>query len=197
MIIYRVRRVAAILGLLGTLAGCGVTAEGSARPIDPPHNVRPPATSPPATSPPPTLRAGTVVERLYYVRDGWLVPVVRRLRFPLTAEAHLDLLLAGPTDAEQRAGLTSPVTGPDTVVGLRVRGREAVVDIGDGLAGTGRNDEILAFGQLVHTLTARADIDRVSFWHSGEHVGIPRADGSLSRAPLTAADYAELVSPGG
>lgn len=173
------------------LTGCGVPVETSPRPVDPPPGVLQATTSP---APLPT-RPGSVAQRLYLVRDNLLVPVVRRVPVPLSAAALLDLLLAGPDDTEQRSGLTSALTGPDSVLGLQVVSGEAMVDIGEGLSGTGRNDEILAFGQIVRTLTTHADVDRVTFRHDGDAVGIPRADGSLSRTPLTDADYADLLAP--
>ncbi|WP_422774151.1 GerMN domain-containing protein [Plantactinospora sp. WMMC1484] len=178
--------------LLGLVVGCQVPVEETPRPIDSPPGVTVEATRP---TPQPT-RSGVVVERLYYLRDDKLVPVTRRLPDPLPVDAHLQLLLAGPAEVEQRAGLTSAVTGSDTVLGVEVADGEAVVEVGAGLAGTGRNDEILAFGQIVQTLTARPDVDRVTFRQGGEHLGIPRADGALSRAPLTTQDYSELTVPG-
>ncbi|MEQ4304278.1 GerMN domain-containing protein [Plantactinospora sp. B6F1] len=185
------RRVPPLLVLLALLAGCQVPTEETPRSIE-----SPPGTVGTVTRPPPSPGpSGLAVERVYYVRDGKLVPVVRRLPAPLPATAHLDLLLAGPTDDEQHSGLTSSVTGPDTILGVRVAGGEATVEVGAGLAGTGRNDQILAFGQIVRTLTARPDVDRVTFEQDGEHLGIPRADGALSRAPLTAEDYSDLTAP--
>lgn len=178
-----------VVVVLAMLTACGVPGEDTPRPIGPAPGARPVVTSPV----PPLTQPGVVVERLYFVRDDRLVPVIRRLPTPSTVGAQLELLLAGPNDAEQRAGLTSAVTGTDTVAGVRVINDEALVDLGDGLAGAGRNDEILAYGQIVHTLTTRPDVERVTFLHDGEHLGIPRADGSLSRSPLIAEDYASLL----
>ncbi|MFY1672119.1 GerMN domain-containing protein [Plantactinospora sp. WMMB334] len=191
----RRRRVTPLLllpVLLGLVAGCQVPAEETPRSIDSP----PGATGEATRATPQPTRSGLVVERLYYLRDDKLVPVTRRLPGPLPVEAHLELLLAGPAEAEQLAGLTSAVTGSDAVLGVEVSQGEAVVEVGAGLAGTGRNDEMLAFGQIVQTLTTRPDIDRVTFRQGGEHLGIPRADGALSRAPLTARDYSDLTVPG-
>ncbi|GAB2948891.1 hypothetical protein GCM10027280_41900 [Micromonospora polyrhachis] len=176
--------------VLYALVGCGVPDEDTPRRVTPPRDILP-ATGTPATAP---TQAGTVVERLYYVRDDRLVPVDRRLWTAPSAAAHLELLLAGPNNEEQDAGLSSALTGADPIVGLRIVGNEAIIDVGDSLAGAGRTDEILAFGQIVATLTTRPDIDRVTFRHNGDGLGIPRADGSLSRTPLTAGDYAALTS---
>ncbi len=37
-------------------------------------------------------------------------------------------------------------------------------------------------------------ITSVAFTHVGQSMGVPRADGSLSHAPATAADYAGLLT---
>jgi spore germination protein GerM len=179
-----------LVGLVVALTGCGVPAEDEPRSVEPPRGVQRVTASPAPT----VAQPGIFVERLYYLRGDQLVPVVRQLQVELTAQAHLDLLLAGPTDAEEAAGLTSAVTGSNAVTGLRVGDGAAEIDIGDGLAGTGRNDEILAFGQIVLTITTRPDVRQVTFVHNGESIGIPRADGSLSRSALTKSDYAALIS---
>jgi hypothetical protein len=69
------------------------------------------------------------------------------------------------------------------------------VDIGERPAEAGRSDTALAFGQIVCTLATRPSAAAVGFTHSGQPLGVPRADGSLSPGLLTAADYATLLSP--
>ncbi|MBM0224706.1 hypothetical protein JNW87_03160 [Micromonospora sp. ATA51] len=45
-------------------------------------------------------------------------------------------------------------------------------------------------------MVARDDIDTVAFTRRGQPLGVPRADGSLSEQPLTAAEYTALTVPG-
>ncbi|MFB9544471.1 GerMN domain-containing protein [Micromonospora sagamiensis] len=179
----------AATGLLA-LAGCGVSAERVPREVTPPHGPFPAAT--PGTA---ATESGTVVQRLCYVRDDTLVVVDRRVRTLPTPREQIGLLVDGPVATEQEDRLTSALTGVNVVTDVRVAGGEATVAVGERLAGTGRNDEVLAFGQIVCTLTGRADVDRVTFVQGGQRLGVPRADGSLSTGPLTAADYAAMVSP--
>ena len=121
--------------------------------------------------------------------------VARPIRTPSTLDAQVQLLLAGPTHDEQDAGYSSALSGATPVTRVRQTGDEADITVGDGLAAGGRNDEILAFGQLVCSLVPRADIDRVSFFAPDDRrLGVPRADASLSQAPLTLDDYASLIA---
>ncbi|WP_285791893.1 GerMN domain-containing protein [Micromonospora sp. NBRC 101691] len=173
------------------LAGCGVSAEQVPREVTPPQGPFPAVGSPA----PAATESGTVVQRLCYVRDDRLVMVNRRVRALPTAREQIELLLDGPVAGEQDDRLTSALTGVNVVTDVRVADGGATVAVGERLAGTGRNDEVLAFGQIVCTLTSRADVDRVTFVQGGQRLGVPRADGSLSTAPLTAADYAAMVSP--
>jgi spore germination protein GerM len=171
-------------------AGCGVPTERSPRPIPPADTstVRP-------SAPDATASSTHLTEVLYLVKDEMLVVVARPADRPPTLEAQLDQLLAGPTSAERDAGLTSALTGLGGAVRVQSHGANAVIDLGTQPAGAGRSDEVLAYGQLVCTLTARRDVDTVSFRYNGQPVGVPRADGSLAQQPLTAADYADLIAP--
>ncbi|GLY26147.1 hypothetical protein Misp04_58780 [Micromonospora sp. NBRC 101691] len=186
-------RRAALVAAAGVLAlaGCGVSAEQVPREVTPPQGPFPAVGSPA----PAATESGTVVQRLCYVRDDRLVMVNRRVRALPTAREQIELLLDGPVAGEQDDRLTSALTGVNVVTDVRVADGGATVAVGERLAGTGRNDEVLAFGQIVCTLTSRADVDRVTFVQGGQRLGVPRADGSLSTAPLTAADYAAMVSP--
>lgn len=181
--------LAGAVGLLA-LAGCGVSAEPAPREVTPPHGPFPAATS----APPVTAESGSVVQRLCYVRDDTLVVVKRRTPTLPTPREQIELLLDGPLDTERDDRLTSRLTGVNVVTDVRVADGEATVAVGERLAGTGRNDEVLAFGQIVCTLTSRDDVDRVTFVQGGQRLGVPRADGSLSTGPLTAIDYAAMVT---
>jgi hypothetical protein len=182
------RLLLAISVALAVASGCGVPAD------DQPREVQLPGGQYPAFggATPGTREIGTVAEPLCFVRDDGLVRVVRWIRTWPTIETQLQHLLAGPDGTERQAGMTSALPGTTVVTGLRLAGGHVTVELGE--AGTGRSDEVLAYGQIVCTLTTRTDVTAVSFVQGGQPVGIPRADGSLSRAPLTAADYASLVS---
>jgi hypothetical protein len=171
------------------VAACGVPAEDRPRPVDPP-----PAPLTTATTPAPTTDPnGSVAEVVCLVRDDTLVPVVRRVAVLPSVEDHLGQLVAGPTAAERAAGLTSALTG-SRVAGVALADSDARVDLKDD-EDAARSDDVLAFGQVVCTLTTRPDVARVVFRRGGRVVAVPRGDGSLSDAPLTAGDYAAITTP--
>lgn len=181
------------------LAGCGVPTEDEPRAVPPPRGPFPTVatgvTSPAGTSGGPTTPAGREETVLYFVRDNRLTPVVRRVDRTPTVDAQLRQLLAGPTAEERKQGLTSALPGAVTTAAVRHIGTRAEVEVPAVGDETGRSDGVLAFGQIVRTLAGRDDIHTVVFTRDGYPVGIPRADGSLSEQPLTAADYAGLTLP--
>lgn len=184
---YPMGRAAVVAALLA-VAGCGVQTEEMPRRVEPPSGV----SHAWATETPPDPGVGAVPELLYFVRDGKIVGVTRKVDVQPSVEALVDDLLAGPTDEEQRAGITSALLGNDIVVGVQLVDGHVTVELIPALDETARTDLILAFAQIVCTLTAKQGITSVSFTRGGQPVGVPRADGSLSEAPATAADYASL-----
>ena len=79
-----------------------------------------------------------------------------------------------------------------------IRGGNRALEVAVGVEGpaleaAGRNGQFLAFGQIVCTLDARGDVDAVVFERDGRAVAVPRGNGSLTKNPLTAADYQGLL----
>ncbi|MEV4199890.1 GerMN domain-containing protein [Micromonospora globbae] len=182
------RRSAGLLLAVLALGGCGVPVDDAPRPV-----AQPPGPFPTPATASPTTASGRVEETLCFVRDDKLGRTVRRVDVLPSVEVQLQHLLAGPTEKERQAGLTSALPGTVVVAGARVNGALAEVDVRAAGEETGRSDEVFAFGQIVCTLTARDDVDRVSFRRDGRPLDVPRADGSFSRDPLTVADYAPLM----
>jgi hypothetical protein len=176
------------------LAACALALPGCGVPLDPaPHPVELPSLS---AAPSPDLtpsQSGAVTEVLYLIKDGRLTAVSRSLPLAPAAGQQLRDLLAGPTNAEQQQGLASALAGTELGLSVTISDAQATVELATGLEGTGRTDDILAFAQIVCTLTSRTDVKTVIFTRAGQRVEVPRADSSLSRDPLTAADYANLI----
>lgn len=179
--------VAGLLLAVAALAGCGVPTESSPRPLEPSVRVGSPDTPTAAVSLPP----GAAVEKLYLVRGNQLVGVERRVDSPPALDRQLSDLLSGPTEQERDSGFGSALAGTDLVLGAELRSGTAIVTVGDT---TIRNDEVLAYGQIVCTLAARDDVDEVRFVQDGQPLEVPRGDGSLTADPLTAADYSTLIA---
>jgi hypothetical protein len=177
------------LALAAVLAvsGCGIAPQRSAQPVDPPGGPFPAVTSP---SPLPTT-TGSFSETLYLVKDGRLAAQTRHVAMASTVEDVIADLLAGPTEVESAAGLSSALVGV-SVTGVELEAGLATVDLAVPIGG--RSDELLAYAQVVCTLTKREDVRGVSFTRAGKPIDVPRGDSSVSPGPLTFSDYAELIA---
>jgi hypothetical protein len=186
-----IRRTVAVLTVAaGVLSGCGIPTEDTPRAIDPPHGPLAAAASPTSAA----TSAGPVTEQLFLVKDGMLVGVARHTDSAPTVNTVVKDLLAGPTAPERATGITSALLGSNVVAAVRIRASYVVVDLASAIDGTARNDDVLAYAQLVCTLTDRPDVNGVTFTRGGQPIGVPRADGSLSEGPLTTADYIGLMA---
>jgi hypothetical protein len=170
---------------LVAVAGCGVTPDDSPRKIDPPRGPFQSVASPTTADP-----TGLVTQTLFLVKDEKLVPVVRHLDTTPTLNDLVEVLIAGPTDSERAQGITSALLGNAVISDVRARGYLVIVELSATVDGAPRTDEVLAYAQLVCTLTTRREVTGITFTRDGKTVGVPRGDGSLSSGPLTAADYA-------
>lgn len=171
------------------LAGCGIAPQSDAQPIEPPRGPFQAVISP---SPLPTS-SGSFTETLYLVKDELIVPQVRHVAADASVDELISDLLAGPTEAESAAGLSSALVGVE-VTGVRVDRGFATVDLAAPIEGGGRNDNLLAYAQVVCTLTARRDVLAVTFTRAGRPIDVPRGDSSVLPGPLTASDYADLIA---
>ena len=181
-----------LLAVAATLAGCGIGTQSQPEAISPPSGIVLRTPAPPATTAP----AGRTTEYLYFVDGSQLVRVSRRVPGPLQSTMVIHDLLAGPDAAESARGYTSALLGQSVVASVKVSGGSAIVELAPPVADSARNDEVLAYGQLVSTLTALPQVSGgVMFTNGGKPIAVPRGDGSLSTAavPLLAADYAGLV----
>lgn len=186
------RLIPIVVGVALLLAGCGISAQATAQPVQPPPGVQLAQTQPPDAG-----QSGRTSEYLYFVKDGTVVRVARHVTSVPSTEVIVHDLLAGPDDEESAAGYTSALLGDRIVDAVQVASRLATVALTAPMSDAGRNDVILAYAQLVCTLTALPQIDGVMFTSGGAPISVPRGDGSLSQgtSPLTAADYTDLIGP--
>ncbi|WP_433796949.1 GerMN domain-containing protein [Actinoplanes sp. CA-252034] len=185
-----VRGPAVTLSALLLLSACGVPAQDEPHPVVLPRQPLN-ATASAATAEP----AGEVAQVLCLTRDERLVETVRRSGVPLRPQRQLDLLVTGPTPAEQAQGLSTALAATALTVTVPAGGATAAVEIGAPEEGAGRVVEALAYGQIVCTLTARTDIAAVTFLRNGQPLQVPDGDGAVTGGPLTAADYRSLIDP--
>jgi hypothetical protein len=118
-----------------------------------------------------TLPSGRSFE-VWFVRDGRLVEALRTHRpTPRVATAALSALLAGPTRAEQSAGLTTQVPGGTRLLGLSIAGGVAHVDLSsDYEGGAGSRALQLRLAQVVYTSTQFPTVKSVRFSVDGAPV---------------------------
>jgi hypothetical protein len=173
---------------LVAVGGCGVPGEAEPRAVSPPRGPFGGVVSPT----PAVTASGSESEQLCMVRGGALVTATRPVDIEPNPQRLLVDLLAGPTPAERADGITSALLGGNVVEGMQVLGGQAIIDLSDAME-AGRTDEVLAYAQLVCTLTRHPDIDGARFTRNGNQIAVPRGDGSLTDGPLTAADYALLM----
>lgn len=170
------------------LVGCGVPPDDRPRALDP---AQAPAGALPSAGPAPETGGDERVE-LYFLRGEQVVPVTRPVAMPTSVPVLLELLLAGPTATEKQAGATSLIPATLSIDAVEQQGTVAVVTL------RGRQDQVrpqaLAFAQIVATLTPER-ASGVRFRLDGADLPVPRADGSLTDAPVSRADYAPLLDP--
>lgn len=173
-----------------TLASCGVPTESS--PVEFSADLEERVIVAPSTTVPDDDAA--VAASLYLVRHDALAAVTRDLSPPVRAEDVIAALVRGPTPSEGRAGFRTAI--PDTVLVRRVAsdGDVVHVDLSSSFATIAGEEELLAIGQLVMTLTALDDVAGVTIAIDGERIAAPRADGSVTETPLLRRDFVVLVS---
>jgi spore germination protein GerM len=185
-----VRGIAALTVSTLVLTACGVPPEDEPHPVPLPRRPLNTASAPPATEP-----AGEVAQVLCLVRDDRLAQTVRRVDPALDPQRQLDQLVAGPTPTEQTQGLSTALAVTGLTVNLPAGSTTATVEISEANSGAARNDAVLAYGQIVCTLTSRADTAAVSFVRDGRPLQVPRGDGTLTSQALRSTDYRSLIGP--
>ncbi|MGH9009624.1 MAG: GerMN domain-containing protein [Acidimicrobiia bacterium] len=128
---------------------------------------------------------------VFLVRAERITPVVRRVPQADLSNV-LKALLSGPTEAELNTGTRTAISPQTELRSVAVQGPTAVIDLTSAFVEVGGAEQILALAQVVLTATTVAGISEVRFALEGQPVEVPRADGTLSSGPLTAADYNSL-----
>ena len=184
------RLAGGLVALAVGVSGCGVPQDNAPRALNPgaPAFAAPSGT--PVAEPDGPGRVA-----LYFVRNGKVVLTTRAVRRSTPVPALLNLLLAGPTPAERKAGLSTALPASVSVEDVTVEAGTAIVSLG-GPAAQVSNAQTLAFAQIVATLTP-GRVDGVRFRRDNQDLDVPRGDGLLSSRPLDRNDYAGLLAGSG
>jgi spore germination protein GerM len=102
----------------------------------------------------------------------------------------VQVLLSGPTKAEQDAGLRSAIPASTEVLSARYIATDLVkVDLTDEIFTATGDDLVSSVAQIVLTLADISGIERVIIVVNGQVNEWPKGDGSLTSQPLTAYDF--------
>jgi spore germination protein GerM len=211
------RRIGALtLGLVALVVACGIPDSGQVSNIQD-KDLRQlgdtiPATST-STTPPTTIEptttttivdpATTIAQEevaLYFIIGGQLKGYPRSLAKPLTTNSVLTALQEGPPAGDPGVGIRSAVPRKGQAV---IRSTEdgsgvATIELPPGFfEQTPPEDQLLAIGQLVLTVTEVGGIGQVLFMQSGSPLPVPRGPGgglSNGTEPLARRDYQELLN---
>lgn len=193
------RRAATTVGVVLLLAACGLPHNSTTRTIatdDVPYRLLDPA---PTSSPSPSSTHDIkTTPQVYFVnQDNELEPHVQPLKVAAVdevVEALLAALAAGPAPADRKRGLATAL-GPGAALKLiEVRRGTARVAITPGGRPPDAERLPLAVGQVVLTVTSAEGVDRVVFVHDGDPVAVPLPGGEQTSEPVTAQNYASLLS---
>ena len=102
----------------------------------------------------------------------------------------VQVLLSGPTKAEQEAGLRSAIPASTEVLSARYVASDLVkVDLTNEIFKATGDDLVSSVAQIVLTLCDISGIERVIIVVNGQVNEWPKGDGSLTSQPLTAYDF--------
>jgi len=183
----------AVAGLL-PLAACGVPTSDDVEIADPaavPFGLLEPDRIPVALRP----ASGTIHQLYLFDPDSSvLVPVTRQVD-GVGLDAVVAELESGPTDSESLLGLRSALTDLAAIDDVDIEGSTAFIDLNESFTTLGGSDQVIAIAQFVFTVTEWPSVDQLVVRVDGEQVEVPRDDGTLTRDPLTRADYSSFSPP--
>lgn len=190
-------RLLGLLLFLAVLTACGVPGQDRPTVIDPTNvpngllaKAEPERNATPTVTPQPNPDT-------YFVGATRLFGVNRTLpdgSDRARLRAALFALFAGPTEAEQAAGLGTAIPNGLGFTVDSVLDGEATIELIGELRNNSPENNVLAVGQIVLTAAAQPGVERVRLTQDGETLKASLVDGSLKLTPLTAADYESLVA---
>lgn len=206
----RVRRLASQLVTLFALMAVFVSACGV--PLDPEPRViaaselNPSLLELPTTVAEPETDEAPGLSVIIFLANsqGRLEPVSRKAES--TPAAALEVLLQGPTAAERERGLTTALSdvellevtvSPVDAGSADDTGSVSVTLSEESLNLSVKNEQLIAFGQMVYTLTALTDVNFVRFIKEGNQGRIPTDDGSITLGTPVDKSSFESLSPRG
>jgi hypothetical protein len=184
---------AAVVGALAVLAavtGCGVSTQSS--PVLLETTVVGPATSHRGHEP---TEEATQRRAIYLTRGAHLAEVFRQVPYAQGVDGSLAALEAAPTPDEAAAGLRTALPAGSGHLLSRVADGVAVVAVPPAYESLGLEQQVMAVGQIVYTVTAVEGVSAVELSVAGSVIDVPVADGQLRPGSVTRADYVSIAPP--
>ncbi|MEK6275685.1 MAG: GerMN domain-containing protein [Actinomycetota bacterium] len=132
---------------------------------------------------------------VWFSRGERLVPVARTHGPTLgVATAALNALVAGPTRAERRSGVTTAVPRGTRLLGISIAKGVATVDLtSEYQAGGGSLSMQVRLAQVVYTLTQFPTVKAIRFKLDGTPVDVFSGEGIILDHPVGRSDYKDLA----
>lgn len=129
--------------------------------------------------------------------EGWLFVSKRTAKFePGVGRIALESLLAGPSETERAAGVTTAIPDSTDLLGLNIEDGVATVDLSSEYEqGSGSHAEFLRLGQVVYTITQFDTVRGVRFRINGEPVEVFGGHGIILDRPQNRRDYRDYLPP--
>jgi hypothetical protein len=182
-----------VLPVVTVAAGCGIPPDDHASLAQPGSVLYDLLGDSPAATATTQASAQTEKATLFLVQGERLAPVQRELPAPVSVEAVLQALAAGPTTTEVQLGLRTALLAPGLMRSGGVSGGIATIDLGLPFTEIAGRDQIVALAQIVSTVTGLPGVGRARFTFDGQPVGILRGDGAVTTETVSRDDYATLA----
>jgi spore germination protein GerM len=175
--------------ILACAAACGFPTQDAAQSIpeeELPVGLRP---GPTASIEPTETEAATI----WLVNGDALDAVRHDVAAPASIESVTGELLIGPSETEQGRGLRSALPDPGVVSETSLSRGVATVDLRSSFAEISPEDQLLAVGQFVLTLTDLPGVGSVNFTVDGAPAAVPIPTGESSEDPIFREQFLELT----
>ena len=129
--------------------------------------------------------------KVYFLRDEKVGPAGRTVQTNTPANAAIEALLAGPTSADQAAGLSSTIPAGTKLNSVSIKDGIATVDFSSSFAGGGGSSSMQGrVAEVVYTLTQFHNVTQgVSFELDGQPATTLGGEGLVLDHPQTRADW--------
>lgn len=142
-----------------------------------------------------TVPVDTEPATLWLIDDDRLVASRHEVAVPASVDTVTAELLAGPDEQEQERGLRSALPDPAIVVGNGLSRGIATIDLTPSFQEVSPEDQLLAVGQIVLTLTDLRGVGGVQFTLDGAPVAVPTPTGETSEHPVVREQFLALTRP--